>query len=178
MKTANEMITYVLENEFGKIAKKEDKNFDLIEQTLHDNEVVIVAFSGSYNLSKYAFAITKNRLIIARKRSFDVNVQTILLKHITNVTFNSGHRDGTITFSTLNDVFKVELSTKQVITLHEAIQRVIVQSNNTFDATETQNSDNATSSIEEIKKLKELLDLGAISEKEYEEKKQELLARI
>jgi len=178
MKTANEMINYVLENGFGEIANKDCKSFDLIEQTLNDDEVVIMAFSGLHNVSKYAFAITKDRLIMAKKRTINFNVKTILLKHLTNVTFKSNFKFGTITFSTLHSAFEVELRKKQAIILNDALQHVIMQLNNTFDATQTQNSDNATSSIEEIKKLKELLDLEAISEKEYEEKKQQLLARI
>lgn len=185
MKTTDEMLIYVLENGFGVVAKKEDRNFVLIEQALHDDEVVMVAFAGLLNFvsqkehsSSYAFAITNKRLIMAQKGIFNVNIQTILMKHITNITFSSNTKYGTITFSTLNDVFSVELEKRQAINLNDTIQRVIMELNNTSNATENLNSDSAPSPIEEIKKLKELLDLGAINEREYEEKKQELLARV
>ena len=79
---------------------------------------------------------------------------------------------GTITFDTIKEVFNVNVSSSAATAITNKIHEILYSQNT---SAENLSPSSAYSPADEILKYKNLLDIGAITEEEYNQKKQELL---
>lgn len=183
MKTAEEMNTYCRDKGYGRgLSKKWSlKHFKLVEGSLSKNEEVYMCFIGLHNFksttkhdNNYAYAITGKRIIMAQKKMFGENIQTVSLDKINDVTLNSNLMMGIITFDSLKEVFNVgenkDVAKKIYGKVLDLINRLQVRPTNNF-----QSSSSQPSTADEILKLKNLLDMNIITEEEFTIKKRQLL---
>lgn len=175
MKTAKEMYKYCLIHNYGEglIQSWSLKHFGLIEETLRPDEDVKMCFIGFHNyqsMSKhdqnFAYAITNKRIIMAQKKLIGQTVQSVLLDNINDVTYTSGLVFAIITVDTIKERFNVGVTASVGASINETIHNVIM------NITKTSAPDNAP---DLIKKYKDLLDCGAITQSEFEEQKAKIL---
>lgn len=178
MQTAEEMYDFIIEYGYGK-GNSESwglKHLGVIEQSLQPDEDVILCFIGLHNKDGYnfAYAITDSRMIIGQKKLIGEVVQTIYLDNLNDVTFKKKALSGIITFDTIKETLTVTMPVYPAKLVYEGIQEVlnqIRQSKNNANAINTV----STSAADELLKFKQLLDMGVISQEEFEQKKKQLL---
>lgn len=102
------------------------------------------------------------------------NVQSIILDNLNNISKKRGMLLGTLTIDTLGKVLNVAVDKDTVDRISDSLNEIIYNlKRRNISAT---NSNTSTiSSASEIRKYKELLDDGIITEEEFNKKKQELL---
>lgn len=137
-----------------------------------------MAFIGLHNYismtqhdNNFAYVVTNKRFMIAQKRLIGEVFQTISLDNVNDITLKNGLALGIITVDTIKETFNIAINKKVATNINGELNNIldniknntIVQSNNTTNATD------------EIMKYKNLLDVGAITQEEYELKKKQLL---
>ena len=111
-------------------------------------------------------------MILAQQQALGEVVQSINLDNINDVTKSYGILSGTITFDTIKEVFNVNVSSSAATAITNKIHEILYSQNT---SAENLSPSSAYSPADEILKYKNLLDIGAITEEEYNQKKQELL---
>ena len=180
MKTAEGMYQFCVDNGFGQGMTKSwgVKHFQLIADNLKNEEKVLIAFIGLHNYisatkhdNNFAYVLTNKRFMMAQKKLVGEAFQTVSLDNINDITFESGIAFGIVTVDTIKEKFNIALdkySAKNISNrLHEELdnlKRISYNINN-----------NQMSVEKKKKKYKELLDMGAISQDEFEKKKKRLL---
>ncbi len=181
MKTAQEMYKYCKNNKFGTgiIKSWSLKHFSIIQSALSTDENVIMCFMGLHNYKSpgkhdrnFAYAVTNKRIIMAQKKLIGKNFQTIFLDNINDVTFSSSLVYGIITIDTLKEKFNVALDKSQANNINLKIHDVLYELKKEQSSTPKKNPQDT---ICEIKRYKELLESGIITQKEFELKKKLLL---
>lgn len=181
MKTAAGLYQFCVDSGYGQGTAKAwgEKHFQLIVDNLKSDENVIFSFIGLHNYvstakhdGNFAYVLTNKRFMIAQKKLVGETFQTVSLNNINDITFESGMLFGILTIDTIREKFNIALnkySAKNISNrLHEELDRIHrISSNPTTNV--------QLSMADEIKKYKELLDMGAISQEEFEAKKKELL---
>lgn len=179
MKTAQEMHDYCVKNNYrGGSKKKTMKDFEVIEKNLIRDEEAKIAFVGISNYmgltdndGVYAYAITNKRIMQGRKEFiFGEKFMSVNLEYLNDITFEivtgSGLlKNGVITFDTMKETFNVCSGKDQMQKLFNEIQELIHKPEHK----------EVISKADEIRKYKELLDDGIITEEEFDKKKKELL---
>ena len=183
MRTTEEMVEFCLKYGYGKGMTKKwtTHHFNLISDQLNSDEYVIFCFVGLHNYisstkhdNNYAYALTNKRLIVAQQKMIGNNVQSIILDNLNNISKKRGMLLGTLTIDTLGKVLNVAVDKDTVDRISDSLNEIIYNlKRRNISAT---NSNTSTiSSASEIRKYKELLDDGIITEEEFNKKKQELL---
>lgn len=186
MRSGEEMYKYCVANKFG---RNNDpswgvKHFKVIEKSLMGNEEVLMPFMGLHSSSSmgnttlnFAYALTNRRIIMAHKKVVGETIQSISLNNINDITVRKNMFLGYLTIDTLKETIEICFDRNEAVRVYEELHRQLElarqgMSGNTI-------IDNQVSSpTDELKKLKELLDMGAITKKEYEAKKKDLLEKI
>lgn len=180
MSSAEGMYQFCIDSGLGKGMTKSwgVKHFQLIADNLKKDEKVILSFIGLHNYisttkhdNNFAYVLTNKRFILAQKKVVGEAFQTISLDNINDITFESGMTFGIVTVDTIKEKFNIALNkyyakniSNRLLEELDKIKRISNSTNN-----------NQVSVADEIKKYKELLDMGAISQEEFDEKKKELL---
>ena len=183
MKTAQEMYTYCIDNGFGEGMNRKwgIKHFSLIEQALSQDEDVLMCFIGLHNYisatkhdSNFAYAITNKRIIMAQQKVIGQNFQSVSIENVNDVTLQTGMIFGTITIDTIKETFNVGVNKIVARNINNYIHDILfsIKQKNSGKETITVK---AQSSADEILKFKNLLDMGAITQEEFDNKKKELL---
>ena len=181
MKTAREMYQYCEDNKLGTGMGQKwgTKHFILIEKALMADEYVAVCFMGLHNYisntqhdNNFAYAITNKRVVMAQQRTFGTTVQFVSLENVNDITFSTGPVFGVLTIDTIKEKFNVAVGKPIAINIHHRVQEHLA---NIVWKHQKQNAVMATSSADELRKFKGLLDDGVITEAEYTNKKQQLL---
>lgn len=190
LKTAEEMYNYCSENKLGTGTSKgwAIKHFQLLLDNLKPNEEVYCVFIGLHNyksLSKhdgnYAYALTNKRIIMAQHKLFGANVQSVNIENINDITLSKsgigGIGIGTVCIDTFKETFNVGVNITFATNIYERAHEVwdMIRNQNKNEQDTRSIAQNPKSSIEQIKEFKELLDMGIISEEEFNIKKKELL---
>lgn len=185
MRTAAEMYDYCQRNNFGKgVSKKWAlKHFGLLEKNLDGNENILMCFCGLHNYisatkhdSTFAYAITDRRIIMGQKKMIGEHFQSVSLNNLNDITFSSGVLMGIITIDTFKEKFNVAVDKVSGRNINDAIHSVLItKSSNNQANSNNDNNERSLSIAEEIKKFKDLLDIGAISQEEYDQQKEKLL---
>lgn len=182
--TSKDMYNYAKNNGFGRGMTEEwgIKHFKIIALNLMDGEDVLMTFIGLHNYrsttkhnNHFAYAITNKRFILAQKNAIAGEVfQTVYLDNINDITFSSGVAFGVMTIDTIRERFSVgldKISAKKIVTEAHKILDDIRAKNKTQNGTIIAQ----LSPADEIKKYKNLLDEGIITEEEFNLKKSQLL---
>ena len=181
--SAKQMYQYCVDNNFGNglNEKWSVKHFMLIEQALQSDEEVLMCFIGLHNyvsMSKhdnnFAYAITNKRVIMAQQKVIGQVVQSVLLDNLNDITANSGLALGVITIDTMKEKFNVCVDKHSANKICEKVHEVLLSMNSTKNV-QTQVPIQQISVADEILKFKNLLDMGVITQEEFEKKKSELL---
>lgn len=178
---AEQMYQYCIDNNYGSGMNRTwgVKHFLLIEQALQPDEEVKMCFIGLHNYvspskhdNNFAYAITNKRIIMAQQKVVGQNFQSVAYSNLNDITLSTGMVYGIITIDTYKETFNIALDKISAKKINDKVHEILFsvrQSKSVHAQTQT------VSSADEILKYKNLLDMGAITQAEYEKKKKELL---
>lgn len=180
MKTVQEMFDYAKKYD-NKILQVQVIAFKEIEKLLLPDEDVICTFTGLTETRKnnsllwyVAIAVTNQRILIGGqiKGLFKVSytAHAYNIESVNAVTHSYSMIGTDLIINTFNDDIKIgidsrEKANKIIIDIEKALHTAKAEKENK----------NAPSSADEIKKYKELLDNGVITQEEFDAKKKQLL---
>ena len=183
MRTAKEMEEYASKYDSSVIKMNYLKHFSLIEKQLQSDENVKIALmcTGVYDGERIviggnvALAFTNKRLIYAQKGGalFGEQIKIINLDQVNDIQKQPfGLTFGTIYVDTIKENVGFRVFKKNIDSIFANITEII-------DDYKTTSSNNTivqqVSGADELKKFKELLDAGIISNEEFEAKKKQIL---
>ena len=178
---ALQMYQYCIDNNYGEGMNKKwgVKHFALVEQALQSDEEVLMCFIGLHNYisttkhdSNFAYALTNKRFIMAQQRVIGQVIQSVYLNNLNDVTLNAGLVFGVLTFDTIKEKFNVCVNKAAAQSICDKIHEIL---HSLEKSKATPIGEQATSSADEILKYKNLLDMGAITQEEFEQKNKQLL---
>lgn len=181
--TGEELHQLCLKNGFGMGFNKSQasKHFDLAAKQLNPNEKVLLAFMGLHNLEtvskhefNYAYVITDKRILMAQKKLVGENIKTVLWDNLNDITLSTSTMLAKLTFDTMKERFNVGSADKA------AVKNVYAKVNEIFHELKSSKNNNVVQTqkndpYEDLKKAKELLDLGILTQAEFDQKKKDLL---
>ena len=190
MKTLFEIKDFMLSNasygydiDAGKIQKgKIDKQIDFVLSKVDANEEVLFAIltTGIYSGSRIVCGgncilfITNKRIIYGNTGLLSATIKTININECKDVEADSfGLLKGTIKINTLTELISFSAAKKEVIRLSGMIEKALAGIREST-SNETSNIANIYP-VDEIKKYKELLDSGIITQEDFDAKKKQLL---
>lgn len=183
LEKAKELYYYCANNNYGKgfNEKLGIQHFKTLVDSLMPEEEVIFPFIGIHNYTSmtnhdnnYAYAVTNKRIIMGQKKIVGQTVQSVSWKNINDITFSTGMLFGVITIDTYKETFNVAIDKSIATSIYTRIQEVFE------DVRNQENTGSKQSTIKEdpyeaLKKLKELLDMGIITQEEFDAKKKKML---
>lgn len=181
LNAAEAMYQYCIDNNYGQgLSRKWGiKHFMLIEQSLQSDEETLMCFIGLHNYisttkhnNNFAYAITNKRIIMAQQKMMGQTVQTVLLDNLNDITLSTGPIFGVLTIDTIKEKFNVGVNSPTAQSINNKVHEILLSLQKTKNAPVQMQS---SSSADEILKYKNLLDMGAITQEEFEQKKSELL---
>ncbi len=182
--TAEGMYKYCLENNSGSgfNEKLGIKHFKILEDNLLNGKEIKTVFIGLHNYisnsqynGNFAYTITNKRIILGQKQNLSgENFQAISLNNINDIAFKSGILFGIITIDTIKETFNIALDKNSAKLINTKIHEVIEETKN-IPIQFHQQANTNLSLADEIKKYKELLDIGALTQEEFNAKKNQLL---
>lgn len=170
-----EMYDYIEDNKLGFELTKgmAAKHCDLLLSKLDSNEEILVPFLGLHNYQNptkhdktFAYALTNKRFVLAQKRLIGEAYQSILLDNLNDITYNKGLLGGVLEVDTIKERFNVYAQKQFIGNIYDLLHTNLEKLKSTA---------NTSSNLDEILKLKQLLDMGAITQEEFENKKAQLL---
>ena len=184
------MYQYCIDNKLGSGTTKAwaIKHFKLLIDNLKDNELIYCVFIGLHNcksMSKhdgnFAYALTNKRIIMAQHKLFGANIQSVNIENINDISLiKSGIGSigiGTVCIDTFKETFNVGVNivhaTNIYNCIHDALEEIKGNIFGSFKSTES--SVSSQNPIEQLKSLKELVDLGILTQEEFNTKKKQLL---
>ena len=179
MRSAQEMYQYCLDNKYGQGFNTHNsiKHFGIIEKNLSPDEDVLFAFIGIHNYisiskhdSNFAYVVTNKRIMLGQKKVIGENFQSIALNKINDISFTSGIAYGVITVDAQTEKFNVAVIKSQAANINAILHQLLLDLK-----TESNSPAPAASAADELRKFKQLLDDGIITQEEFEKKKSELL---
>ena len=187
MRTAEEMRIFAEPYRPDKLGKEKPSKvaFETIVENLKPNEDVLFAFVasagsiGKYGVCHVGVALTKDRLLIVYKpnspfaMAVGANCKTYSLKEINSIGPKGVSLE--ISIRAEGNIILGNWSTERRNLLSNKIREIV-------DACQQDNSNQgqtiinqAASAADELKKFKELLDAGIITQEEFDQKKKQLL---
>ena len=173
--TGKEIYNWCKQNNWGEGSTERQaiKHFDLAASHLDDNEKILCAFIGLHEERgfNYAFLATDKRIMMSQKKIIGEEVINVLWDNLNDVSLSVSTLKALLTFDTIKERFSVWFANKDTArAVHIKMLDVVKQMKKPAQPTV-----NTASTLDEIKKLKELLDIGAITQEEFDIKKKELL---
>ena len=192
MKTANEMWQFCLQNNFDQNWDSQTalKHLKVIEQNLQIDEHILMCFVGKREVmnGKCAFAITNKHICWGQQTLTSQWHKEILFNTISNITFSKGLFSSMISFNAIGDFTHIDIDTLKVTSRQSGVtcsvknktaQEIYNKCKITFENAKEKLLHPQTninlSFADEILKYKKLLDVGAVTQEEFEKKKQQLL---
>ncbi len=188
--TAEEMYTYCKDNNLGTGVSKgwAIKHFQLLLDNLKPDEVIHCVFIGLHNYksmtkhdNNFAYALTDSRIIMAQHKVFGANVQSVNIDNINDITLSKsgigGIGLGTVCIDTFKEKFNVGVNVTYAGNIYDRVHEVwdMIRARKEENQPTRTVVQNVKSPAEQIKEYKELLDMGIISQEEFNQKKKELL---
>lgn len=149
---------------------------------IQDDETIKFATSGNYDAtaSSVLIVVTDKRVLLENKKLFFGSQNTeIPLTQINDISYNSGMMFASLTLISGSKEHKMSIIEKKYI--EKLVQTVRVEAENAKKREHQESSDNNPSTgniddeIEQLKKLKSLVDEGIITEEEFIAKKKKVL---
>lgn len=181
MTTAKEMYKFCCDNDFGEGMNKKWglKHFSIIEQALSEDEDAILCFIGLHNYvsatkhdNNYAYAVTNKRIIMAQQKMIGQNFQSVAIDKVNDITMKTSMMWGIVTIDAITECFNVGVNKSVAKNINKAIHDALYSVKNEQKEKQIISQ---SSAADEILKYKNLLDIGAITQEEFDEKKKELL---
>lgn len=181
--TAKGLYAYCKNNSYGSGFNEASgvQHFQLLINNLMDGETILFPFIGLHNYSSvskhdgnFAYAVTNKRIIMGQKKVFGENFQSINWNNVNDITFTSGMAMGVITIDTIKEKFNVALDKISAQRVNRRIHEVFEQVKHPASGTEKSGNE-VENPYEQLKKLKELLDMGVITQEDFDAKKKILL---
>lgn len=179
LKTAQAMYNFCTANNTGTgiSVNWSLKHFDVVASQLTQDEQAIFCFIGLHNYisatkhdNYYAYAITNKRLLFGQSKMLGFDVKSVYLNNINDISLSKAFINDIVVIDTIKEVIRINVAAPSspafISAIHEAIQ---------LATTPESSVSSSVSSADELKKYKELLDMGAITAGEYEAKKKQLL---
>jgi hypothetical protein len=188
LQTAEEMYKYCTDNKLGTGTTKgwSIKHFQLLIDNLKDGEQIYCVFIGLHNYKggtkhdgNYAYALTNKRIIMAQHKLLGANIQSVSIENINDITLSksgiAGIGIGTVCIDTFKETFNVGTNVSFASNIYNCVHDALEEiKGSTFGGAGT-TAASAKSPVEQVKELKELLDMGIISQEEFDMKKKQLL---
>lgn len=193
LRTPEEMYDYCVKNDcgWGMTRIWATKHFELIVNSLNPDEKVCAVFIGLYNFKDighhdfhFAFAVTNQRFVMAQKRLLGEKMKTVSLDHINDIVMVrsgiAGIGLGIVQINTIRGRFNVAVNVKVAKNIYGVLLQALDEAKanprkTAFNMITAPDSVAPKSPVEQVKELKELLDIGAITQEEFDRKKKELL---
>ena len=192
LKNAEQIYDYCKTNNLGTGMTKgwAIKHFQLLLDNLNSDEEIYCAFIGMHNYKSatkhdgnYAYAVTNKRIIMAQHKMFGANVQSVSINNINDITMTrsgvAGIGIGTVCIDTFKEKFNVAINTNFAPNVynkvHEALDEIKGNAYGNNAPTPQNTKQVEKSPVEQIKEYKELLDMGIITQEEFNIKKKQLL---
>lgn len=190
LKTPEEMYQYCVDNKLGTGTSKgwAIKHFKLLADNLKEGETIHCVFIGLHNYvsmtkhdQNYAYAMTDKRIIMAQHKLLGANIQSISLDNINDISLSKAGILGVGIATVCIDTFKETFNVGVNITNGDNIYRCVhdawdmVREKKANQSAPVAHTQQSKSPVEQIKEYKELLDMGAITQEEFDAKKKELL---
>lgn len=186
MRTAKEIYDDGVRNGYiGKEIKEKGSlaNLQIIVDSLEPNEDVLMGFNGILNQTSmtknegiFSFAVTNKRLLMGMKMAFSKDFQTVLWDNVDHLSF-AKHKPytnfGCITLETLAKPYNISMTLKPAEVVSSKLQSLLMEIKE--KAKQPTMVVNSGSAADEILKFKELLDMGVITQEEFDTKKSQLL---
>lgn len=184
MKTAKEMFDYCVEHKFDRAAGNGLlPHLEVVERNLAPNEEVVFVFistglrdkRGSNVLGgNTVVAFTDKKLICAQKRALSGDfTKTVSYDSINDISTKVGWMKAELIIDSMTEYMNFWVSTDTAEKIrglaYEAMENYRNKKNTPAVAV------NQVSPAEELKKFKELLDMGIITQEEFDAKKKQLL---
>lgn len=187
LKTAEEMYKYCAENNLGTGMTKgwAIKHFNLLIENLKPDEKIYSVFIGLHNyksMSKhdnnFAYAITNKRIIMAQHKILGANIQSVNIDNINDITLSktgiAGIGIGTVCIDTYKETFNVGINVTFASNVYNCVHNALDEiKGSTLGNTSTPPVYN--NPTEQLKEMKELLDMGIITPDEFNIKKKQIL---
>lgn len=129
--------------------------------------------SSLKNDGNFAYAITNKRILMAQKKVIGQIFQTVDVDNLNDITMTTGLFTGIITIDTMKERFNIAVDKQAAQRINDAIHNVLLSVKQQKKALATSHPSNSVA--DELLKLKSLLDMGAITQEEFDKKKAELL---
>lgn len=188
MKTANEMLEAA--KRYGGLNESDINDykwaFDEVVKLLQPDEEVILAFAGwlcsrrDYSLNNVGVALTNQRLLIGGNASRSVHKKCYVGEYYNISNINAiSQRKGFIHNDLIIDTLGADLSISEISI--DILNRIAADFTSALQKIKAAQSANTgkivqqVSAADELKKFKELLDMGVISQQEFDAKKKQLL---
>lgn len=179
MRTAEELYQYCEDNKLtdGQSRKWGLKHFGVVAAQLEPDEDVRMAFIGLHNQDgmkndgNFAYAVTNKRILLGQKKLTGQDLATVMLPQITDVSTSTGMLLGTVTIHFVGGIINIGMSKPTAQAVSDKLHALLAELQGGGTAAPAP----AASAADEIKKYKELLDLGAITQEEFDAKKKQLL---
>ena len=162
------------ESEPGFVTNTTKKSINKLASHINNNEEIIYVFSGVTTVPSVV-TITNERLLVAEDGPFNTHgITEIPLTKINSVSFSKGILLSTLkVVNAYGEIQIKNIQNKNIDDVMKQIKLAMSLQSNSTGTTETKVND--FSNFDEIKKFKELLDSGIITEDEFNIKKKELL---
>mgnify|MGYP003461922292 FL=1 len=181
LNTAQGMYKYCIDNNFGSGFNENwgVKHFGVLENKLIKDEKVLMTFIGLHDYESttkhdgnFAYAITNKRILAGQKSLVGEKFKVVDHTRINDISFESGMVFGIIKIDTPQEKFEIALDKGSAISINNHIHQVLDSLKTNINGS---NQQPGISAADELKKFKELLDMGAITQEEFDAKKKQLL---
>lgn len=175
---SDEMYNYCLENNLCGTGSKitAAKNFELLLQSLDSDEEIYFIFVGLHNFKsalshygEYAYAITNKQIIAVQKQMLQKKIHSVKLDYINDISMKKIGLWGSISIDTMKEKLMIGCSQGHTEPIYQGIKKAL------DDIKAPEKSSVTSNPVEQVKQLKELLDMGILTQEEFDKKKKELL---
>lgn len=184
---ATKLYDYCIDHGTGKGLNRKwgIKHFTLIVNNLMPNEKVAFVFIGLNNYKSatkhegnFACAITDNRILLAQQKVIGETVKSINWNNVNDITLQKGALLGIVEIDTFKERFNIGVDRTQAqniynetYRIYDLLKRKEEKKQYAHPKTELVKED----PFEQLKKLKELLDMGILTQDEFDAKKKQIL---
>lgn len=161
------------------------KHFTLIVNNLMPKEKVAFVFIGLNNFksaakhdNNYAYAITDKRILMAQQNIIGESVKSINWNNINDITLNKNALFGVVEVDTFKERFNIAVDRTQAQNIYNEIYRVydiLKRKEERKQYAPPKSEQPKEDPYEQLKKLKELLDMGILTQDEFDAKKKQIL---
>ena len=185
LETAEEMYNYCKNNKFGTGSNKKwaIRHFQLLIDNLKPDEKIYCVFIGLHNyksLSRhddnFAYALTDKRILMAQHKLHSTSIESVNIENINDISMSKkgvgGMGIGTVCIDTIKETVIVGVNIAEAGNIYEKVHEAwdMVREQKANNQSVQINVQNEKSPAEQIKEFKELLDLGIITDEEFEAK--------